>query len=106
MYCTPKTLSFFKLIAGLNLQDPLPVIKKVEKFLGIDSFFSKDHFIYPNESKFPCFRPSPEAKPMCMKGDKGRKHPDLAEDTYQTMKQYFEPRMKEFFNLTGIKYEL
>ena len=41
-----------------------------------------------------------------MKGDKGRKHPDLAEDTYHTMKQYFEPRMSEFFKLTGIKYEL
>ena len=41
-----------------------------------------------------------------MKGDKGRRHPDLAEDTYQTMKQYFEPRMSEFFKLTGIKYEL
>ena len=56
----------------MHLQDPLPEIKRVERFLGIDSFFSKDHFFFPEESKFPCFRPSLEAEPQCMKGDKGR----------------------------------
>ena len=86
--------------------NPLPEIKKIEQFLEIPSFFSEEHFYFPEGSKFPCFRPSRESKPKCMEGDKGRSHPDLLPETYEHLKMYFSPKMDTFFNMTGIKYEL
>ena len=86
--------------------DPLPEIKKIEQFLEISSFFSEEHFYFPEGSKFPCFRPSRESKPKCMEGDKGRSHPDLLPETYEHLKAYFTPKMDTFFDMTGIKYEL
>ena len=86
--------------------DPLPEIKKIEQFLRINSFFSEEHFYFPEGRKFPCFRPSRDSKPKCMEGDKGRSHPELLPETYEHLKQYFSPKMEEFFEMTGIKYEL
>ena len=90
----------------IPLQNPLTEIRKVEQFLGISSFYSSDHFYFPEGSKFPCFRKNSEAEPTCMRGDKGRSHPDLKNETYDHLKKYFKPKMDEFEKLTGIHYEL
>lgn len=86
--------------------DPLPEIKKIEQFLDIQSFFSEEHFYFPEGSKFPCFKPSLDSQPQCMQGDKGRDHPDLLPETYDYLRTYFNPKMESFFEMTGIKYEL
>ena len=87
-------------------QDPLPEVQKVERFLGLRPHFSAAHFWFPEGSSFPCFRPTEDAEPECMGKEKGRAHPDLAPETYTYLKQYFDPIMAEFYENTGIKYEL
>ena len=89
-----------------DLQKPLSEIRKVEKFLRISSFYSEDHFYFPEDSKFPCFRKNSETEPRCMMGDKGRDHPVLKNETYDYLKKYFKPKMEDFEKLTGIHYEL
>ena len=88
------------------VSDPLPEIQKIETFLGISSFFSDEHFYFPEGSKFPCFRPSLDATPRCMGEDKGRSHPSLLPETYDYLKMHFRPKMDDFLKLTGIRYEL
>ena len=87
-------------------QRPLSEIRKVEKFLGISPFYSEDHFYFPEGSKFPCFRKNAKTEPRCMMEDKGRNHPVLKNETYDHLRKYFEPKMKNFEKLTGIHYEL
>ena len=81
-------------------------MQKVERFLGLRPHFSAAHFWFPEGSSFPCFRPTQDAEPECMGKEKGRAHPDLAPETYTYLKQYFDPIMAEFYENTGIKYEL
>ena len=90
----------------IPLQNPLTEIRKVEQFLGISSFYSSDHFYFPEGSKFPCFRKNSETEPRCMMEDKGRNHPVLKNETYDHLKKYFKSKMDEFEKLTGIHYEL
>ena len=87
-------------------RDPLPEVQKVERFLGLRPHFSAAHFWFPEGSSFPCFRPTEDAEPECMGKEKGRAHPTLAPETYTYLKQYFDPIMAEFYQNTGIKYEL
>ena len=86
-------------------RNPLAEIKKVEKFLELPDYFSKDNFIYPHEgskSKFPCFK-TKEGDVKCMKGDKGRKHPKLRRSTVEFLKNKFGPMANEFHKLTGLR---
>ena len=70
------------------VEDPLMEIKKVEQFLSLPSFFNKEHFVYPKEKNgFPCFNLGKD--PQCMSRNKGRPHPQLAEETMEFCDDYF-----------------
>eukprot|EP00091_Calanus_sinicus_P016198 TRINITY_DN35474_c0_g1_i1.p1 TRINITY_DN35474_c0_g1~~TRINITY_DN35474_c0_g1_i1.p1 ORF type:complete len:157 (-),score=38.80 TRINITY_DN35474_c0_g1_i1:11-451(-) len=87
------------------VEDPLSEIKKVEQFLSSPSFFSKDHFVYPEEKNgFPCFNLGEDAH--CMDERKGRPHPPLAEETIQFLRQLFQPMVDQFQMQTGIIFTL
>ena len=89
------------------IEDPLQEIKNVEKFLRIPSFFSKDHFVYPEEKAgFPCFKLGDEAEADCMGKGKGRTHPPLDEETKDFLRKRFRPMLDVFKKQTGIVLEL
>ena len=87
------------------VEDPLIEIKKVEQFLRLPSFFSKDHFVLPKEKNgFPCFNLGEDSQ--CMDKKKGRPHPPLAEETIQFLRQLFQPMLNQFEIQTGIVFKL
>ena len=74
-------------------------MKKVEKFLGISSYFNADQFI-KGPKEFPCFN---VGEVSCMKSNKGREHPQLKNETEEFLKKYFQPIMDKFEQQTGIR---
>ena len=90
------------LVKGEKLvTDPLQEIKKVEAFLDLPKFFSKNHFYYPKEkNKFPCFKQG--KKTSCMHADKGRDHPPLKRETMKYLNNYFHPMVDKLLEDTGV----
>ena len=81
------------------VEQPLLEIKKVEKFLGISSFFQANQFV-KGPKGFPCFR---VGKVSCMNHNKGREHPHLKIQTEEFLQRHFQPMIDNFQKQTGIK---
>ena len=84
---------------------PAREIKKLERFLGLEDFFKREHFYFTleNGGKFPCFK-VPEVR--CMGSDKGLVHPKLRDDTLVYMRNLLAPKMRKFKELTGVDVTL
>ena len=96
--------SIFVVNGDLLIKNPVVEIKKIEKFLGLREFFTKDHFYFHpgNGGKFPCFT-LPEMR--CMFSDKGLPHPRIKKNTLRYMREILRPKMEEFMFRTGVKIE-
>ena len=93
-------------VNGDNLiKHPAQEIKKVEEFLGLSDFYTKEHFFFhlDNLGEFPCFR-LPELR--CMGSDKGLTHPKLKRKTVKHLKKILQPMMDEFRQETGVVVKL
>ena len=87
------------------VKDPIAELRKVEQFLGIQTFFTNSLIFYPEQNKgFPCFLLNGEGK--CMEKDKGRKHPPLKTETFDFLFNMFQPMMETFQQQTGIYFDL
>ena len=69
------------------VEEPVKVLNEIEEFLGIPSYFTKDHFDFSGRKGFPCFKLDEESRSQCMSKGKARDHPDLSEErlTYLQM---------------------
>ena len=90
-------------------RNPLEEVKKLEEFLILPKYFTDQHFYFrENENgskeRFPCFRNG--SREICMKGDKGRDHPELKPETELYLKNLFGPMRQQFYEMTGIMLEL
>ena len=87
------------------IKHPAEEIKKVEQFLGLRDFYTKDNFFFhaDNGGKFPCFT-VPELR--CMGRDKGLHHPKLRKKTMSYMRKILLPLMEEFKQETGVEMVL
>ncbi len=84
------------------IQDPFPELQKVEKFLEISPFFRKDMFSFDNKKGFFCWnRLNEKAHEVkyCLGENKGRKHPDVSEDTIAKLREFFRPHNERFYKL-------
>ncbi|KAL4227251.1 Sulfotransferase [Mactra antiquata] len=87
---------------------PLNVLKRVEQFLGIKSFFSNEHFVFNKQKGFYCIRkPDTYTKTMvCYESGRGRSnrvHVDKKD--LESLKEYFRPRTERFFKLLGRRFD-
>ena len=74
------TENIYVVNGDMIVQNSLEEIIKLETFIGLPPFFTEDHFVYPEgRERFPCFKL--EKKTNCMKGDNGREHPPLSQET-------------------------
>jgi len=79
--------------------DPLPELRKVEKFLGLDYKISKDN-LYFNETKgFYCLRN--ETSEKCLGETKGRKHAEVPQHVVHTLRQFFVEHNHRFYHMVG-----
>lgn len=81
------------------VKDPYSVLKGVEEFLQLDSFFTEDFFLYNATKGFYCVQVDEEVE--CLGSGKGREHPEVEERVIKDLRKVFAPYNKEFEKLTG-----
>ncbi|CAH1780131.1 unnamed protein product [Owenia fusiformis] len=91
--------------AEIFTKTPWIELQKIEQLLKIDHFFTKDRFpTNPEKPNFRCFIKDYEEGMQCMGEAKGRTHPNISEETMQTLRKYFKPFNEQFFTLAGQKF--
>merc|ERR1719422_2420649 len=53
------------------VEDPVLVLRSVERFLHLPPFFSDQHFTFNGKKGMPCFKLDEESLDRCMGGSKG-----------------------------------
>ena len=87
-------------------EDPVKILNEVEKFLGLPSYFTTNHFDFSGRKGFPCFKVHKNAKSQCMRKNKGRKHPSLNKESLDYLRNHFRPIVESFEQQTGMKVRL
>ncbi|XP_006825190.1 heparan sulfate glucosamine 3-O-sulfotransferase 5-like [Saccoglossus kowalevskii] len=82
----------------LLLTDPLSELKTVERFLGLRSFFQKDHFSMNEERGIFCMDFPSE---YCLPGCKGRKHPHVDDKVWASLCDFYAPYDRSLEQMTG-----
>ena len=75
-------------------EDPLPILKQVETFLGLKPHIERKHVVW-NETKH-FYRPKPHDIIKCLPASKGRKHPFVDNITLQAIRNYYKPYNRIF----------
>ena len=81
------------------VKNPVEELQKIENFLGLQPFFTADHFVYNAEKGFYCLNENNDAK--CMPRRKGRPHPQMSNETRTRLQQYFKPLNDKLFRTIG-----
>ena len=70
------------------IYNPLPALQKIEQFLNIKQYFTRETFYFDTDKTFFCL-----AKPLrsCMSNSKGRPHPYVQPEVLRTLYDFFEP---------------
>ncbi|KAL4219333.1 hypothetical protein ACF0H5_021913 [Mactra antiquata] len=87
---------------------PVNVLKRVEQFLGIKSFFSNEHFVLNKQKGFYCIpKPDTYTKTMlCYTSARGRSNRvQVDKKDLESLKEYFRPRTERFFKLLGRRFD-
>ena len=91
----------FLFLNGENfIKNPFEEVKKVEKFLNLRPFITKEHFYYNSKKGFFCIYKNLEKKiRRCMGSSKGRRHPFVSQSTVNKLYKYFYPYNFELFKM-------
>ena len=82
------------------IKDPFLELRKVEDFLGITQYFTRDRFHFNEEKGFFC-RIDWKGKEICMGDHKGRKHVEISADLKKKLIDFLKPYDKHLYNITG-----
>ena len=86
--------------------NPVSVLHKIERFLGIGQYIASEMFQYNSEKGFYCIRSNLTSTGMaCFASDRGRSQKTIPEKTMKILKQYFKRRNKNFFKLIGRSFD-
>ena len=77
--------------------DPVPELKKVEQFLELEPFITRDMFEYNEIKRFYCVKT--DGNDGCMYRGKGRPHPVMKNETRKFLKEAFREPNEQFFKL-------
>ncbi|KAK6990074.1 heparan sulfate glucosamine 3-O-sulfotransferase 1 [Biomphalaria glabrata] len=84
-------------------KNPVSEMNKVESFLGLKPYLSKDD-IYFNESKgFHCMRLRATGKTRCLGATKGRPHIKVEKETLSTLYAFYNPHNERLKNILGFR---
>ena len=85
--------------------DPYSELVKVEKFLNLPSYFTKEKF-YMNATKhFPCFKQE-DGQNYCLSPSKGVEHPNVSQEVKDKLYDTFRPHVINFCKQAGINFSL
>lgn len=81
------------------IRDPLPEMKKVERFLKLEPQINASNFYFNKTKGFYCLRD--HGKERCLHDSKGRAHPHVAPAILQKLYKFFHEPNKKFFQMVG-----
>ncbi len=84
---------------------PLKELVKVERYLTIDSYFTPEKLYFNNTKGFYCWKTETNSS-KCLGSAKGRKHPEISEDTKLKLQMYFKPHMFRFCEMAHLNISL
>ena len=85
--------------------DPYSELVKVEKFLNVPSYFTKDMFYFSTSKGFPCFKQE-DGQSYCLGAKKGFEHPDVAQEVKDKLYDTFRPHMINFCQQAKVNFSL
>lgn len=81
------------------ISDPLPEMKKVERFLNLEPQINTSNFYFNKTKGFYCLRD--HGRERCLHDSKGRAHPQVAPAILQKLYRFFHEPNKKLFALVG-----
>ena len=85
---------------------PVETMTKIETFIGVEHYFTADHFDFSGRKGYPCFKLDPESHSSCMSKAKAREHPELKEESLEILRKHFRPILERFRQQTGLDLQL
>ncbi|CAI5456119.1 unnamed protein product [Caenorhabditis angaria] len=82
------------------ITNPAEEVSRTEKFLGLTPVAKPTNFGIDPIKKFPCVKKS-DGELHCLGKTKGRPHPDVKLDVLQTLKEFYAPENKRFFQMVN-----
>ncbi|XP_003724779.2 heparan sulfate glucosamine 3-O-sulfotransferase 1 [Strongylocentrotus purpuratus] len=87
------------------IQDPLPIMKQTERFLGLSPFFKREHFQKSPETGFYCANVRERPHIACANPKiKGRPHPEINDAISKKLYDYYRPFSLELAKKAGIDF--
>ncbi|KAL4216303.1 Sulfotransferase domain [Mactra antiquata] len=84
-------------------KQPQKELQKIERFLGVENFFTEKQFIFNSTKGKYCY--TPNGKNMqCMNSKKGREHPPISDAILVKLKEYFKKYDLELEKMTGERF--
>ncbi|MBN3277796.1 HS3S1 sulfotransferase, partial [Polyodon spathula] len=91
-------LSHIHVVDGdMLIKDPLPEMKRVEKFLNLSPQINASNFYFNQTKGFYCLRD--HGRERCLHESKGRAHPQVASPILEKLYHFFHEPNKKFFEL-------
>ena len=84
--------------------DPYYELHRVETFLGLEHFISRNHLVYNETKGFYCKSVTGRGV-RCMGSHKGRPHPVVDPHVIEKLQRYFKPHNKAFEKMTGQTFD-
>ena len=78
------------------VSDPLSEIMRVENFLGLRNYLTKQNFVFDEEKGFHCMM-FDDGQKHCLGNSKGIPHPDLNPQVEAKLRKFFEPINRDFY---------
>ena len=105
-------LKYFSLTQFLVLDSnefkfsPAKVIGQIEEFLGLDHFITSEHFVWNDEKGFYCIKSSlSDTGMVCYSKMRGKQAIDISPEIREILKEFFRPKIKRFFDITGCTFD-
>ncbi|KAF7989255.1 hypothetical protein HCN44_007852 [Aphidius gifuensis] len=79
------------------IEDPVPQLRKIENFLGIEPKIGRHNFYFNHTKGFYCLRN--ETSEKCLRESKGRRHPRVSPIVVTKLRKFFSIHNQRFFEL-------
>ena len=83
---------------------PATEISKVEAFLNVRHYFTKEMFILNKKKGFYCWNGRKNNEVKCLGSSKGRAHPTVSKDTLDKMREFLKPHTERFCSLAAVNF--
>ena len=87
------------------ITDPLSVVKRLERFIGLKPFYTEEHFPQRRKDGFPCAYNWRKKQADCFQSGKGHVHKALSDTTQKVLTDYFRPHTDAMYRLIGQKFD-